>query len=46
MPEVLPFCGEHFGAFIKRSIGLQLGILNSSSTTRKRKHHYLLKTRD
>ena len=26
MPEVLPFCGEHFGAFIKRRIGLRLGI--------------------
>lgn len=42
-PKYPPLCGEHFGAFIKQSIGLQLGILNSSSTTRKRKHHYLLK---
>lgn len=28
MPEVLPFCGGHFGAFIKQSIGLRLGILS------------------
>lgn len=28
MPEVLPLCGEHFGAFIKQSIGLRLGILS------------------
>lgn len=28
MPEVLPLHGEHFGAFIKRRIGLRLGILS------------------
>lgn len=28
MPEVLPLRGEHFGAFIKRRIGLRLGILS------------------